>query len=129
MTMHKDIDFRVFAHEAGVVVKYGKDKVIFKEQDPPKSMYIILTGSVEITSHGKVIETINEGKALGFVSILDNRPHVTTARAREDCELAVMNPRKFRYMVDEVPNFGWYVMLELTHRLRKLNAALESNPE
>jgi hypothetical protein len=33
-------------------------------------------------------------------------------------------------MVDEVPNFGWYVMLELTHRLRKLNAALEgSNPD
>jgi hypothetical protein len=29
-------------------------------------------------------------------------------------------------MVDELPNFGWYVMLELTHRLRMLNASLEN---
>jgi CRP-like cAMP-binding protein len=81
MTKNKDIDFRVFARAAGAVVKYEKDEVIFKERDPPNHMYIVLAGSVEITSHGKVIETIHEGKALGFVSSLDHRPRATTARA------------------------------------------------
>ena len=120
------MDFRVFAREAGTVVKFERDEVIFRERDPPDFMYIVLAGSVEILSHGKVIETIAEGKALGFASIIDLRPRATTGRAREACELAVINRRKFRYMVDELPNFGWYVMLELTHRLRMLNASLEN---
>jgi CRP-like cAMP-binding protein len=125
-TRHRDIDFRVFAREAGTVVKYEEGDVIFRERDPPDVMYIVLAGSLEILSHGKAIETIAEGKGLGLVSILDNQPRVTTARACETSELAVINRRKFRYMVDEVPNFGWYVMLELTHRLRMLNASLEN---
>ena len=126
MTKNKDIDFRVFARGAGRVVRYHADEVIFREGDPSDSMYIVLSGSVDIASHGKAIETIGEGRALGFASILDNRPRATTARAHEECELAVMDRRKFRYMVDEVPNFAWYVMHELTHRLRMLNEAIDS---
>jgi len=120
MTKHKDIDFRVFARGAGTVAKFDQDAVIFREGEPSDLMYIILTGSVEIDSHGKFIETIQAGRALGFVSALDQSPRATTARALEACELAVMDHRSFRYMVDEVPNFEWYVMHEMSHRLRML---------
>jgi CRP-like cAMP-binding protein len=124
MTAHKDIDFRVFARGVADVVTYDANEIIFRESDPPRHMYIVLSGSVEIASHDKVIETIYEGQALGIISLLDDHPRATTARARECCELAVMDRRKFRYMVEEVPNFVWYVMNELTHRLRMVNAAL-----
>jgi len=35
-----------------------------------------------------------------------------------------MDKKKFRYMVEEIPNFVWFVMEELAHRLRTTNAAL-----
>ena len=129
MSRNKDIDFRLFARAAGEVVHYEKGDVIFKEHDRPNYMYIILSGSVEIISHDKLVEIIHEGSALGFVSVLDGRPRATTARAREACELAVMDRRQFRYMVDEVPNFGWYVMHELTHSAKaERGAGLELHP-
>jgi CRP-like cAMP-binding protein len=56
--------------------------------------------------------------------LLDGQPRTITARVKEPSELALMDQRRFRYMVEEVPNFVWYVMAELADRLRATNAAL-----
>lgn len=117
-------DFRPFARSIGTVMKYRKGDLIFREGDGPEHMYVVLSGAVEIASHGKVIETVQEGQALGIVSLLDGAARTATAQAVEDCELAVLERKKFRYMVEEAPNFVWYVMGELAHRLRTTNAAL-----
>jgi CRP-like cAMP-binding protein len=124
MAIEPPSDFRDFARGVGRVMSYQPDDVIFREHDLPHFMYIVLEGSVEITSHGRVIETVHAGHALGVVSLIDNEPRATTARARDRCQLAVLEDRKFRFMVEEVPHFVWYVMAELTHRLRSVNAAL-----
>ena len=81
MTNSRDIDFRVFARGAGAVTQFARDSVIFREGEPSDSVYIVLNGSVEIESHGKFIETIEPGRALGCVSVLDHSPRATTARA------------------------------------------------
>lgn len=117
-------DFRPFARSVGVVMKYHDGDTIFREGDAPDHMYVVLDGAVEIMSHGKVIETVHEGQALGIVSLLDGEVRTATARAVQECEVAVLERRKFRYMVEEAPNFVWYVMGELAHRLRTTNAAL-----
>jgi CRP-like cAMP-binding protein len=124
MGMNGEIDFRDFARAVGTVMTYAKNDIIFREDDPPRFMYIVLSGSVDITKHTTVIETIYEGNALGILALLDDQPRTITARAREHSELAIIDRRKFRYMVEEVPNFVWYVMDELAHRLRTTNAAL-----
>lgn len=124
MKMHGEIDFRDFARAVGTVVTYAANDVVFREDDPARYMYIVLSGSVEITRHSKVIETIHAGNALGILSLLDDQARTTTATACESSELAIMDQKKFRYMVEEIPNFVWYVMDELAHRLRTTNAAL-----
>ena len=122
--MRQPIDFREFARALGTVVRFGAGDIIFREADPPTCMYIVLSGCVEITAHDKVIETIHESKALGILSLLDGQPRTATARVKEPSELALMDMKKFRYMVEEVPNFVWFVMTELAARLRATNAAL-----
>lgn len=117
-------DFRAFARSVGTVMDYRSGDVIFREGDPPRYMYVVLSGAVEVTSHHKVIEVVHEGHALGIISLLDEQLRTATARAVDDCELALLDARKFRYMVEEAPNFVWYVMAELAHRLRTTNAAL-----
>jgi CRP/FNR family transcriptional regulator, cyclic AMP receptor protein len=122
--MHKDIDFREFARGVATVRNCSSGEVIYLEGDLPECMYIVLSGSVEISSRGKVIETIDEGMALGFLSLMDGKGRTTTARTKEDSQLAIMDRRKFRYMVEEVPNFVWYIMNSLAHRLRTMSAVL-----
>lgn len=119
-----DSDFRPFARQVGTVISYRAGDAIFHEGEAPRHMYVVLSGAVEITSHGKPIETVRAGHALGIISLLDEQPRTATARAVEACELALLDGRKFRYMVGEAPNFVWYVMGELAHRVRTTSAAL-----
>ncbi len=124
MVIAADMDFREFARQVGTVMDYPAGSAIFSEGDASRSMYIVLKGAVEVSSHGRVIEVVQAGDALGIVALLDDQPRTATARASQAAELAVIDARKFRYMVKEMPNFCWYVMKELSHRLRKTNALL-----
>ena len=124
MPITDKVDVRTFARSMGTVLSYKLGDTIFQENDTPQFMYVVLAGSVEISTHGKQIETIHEGDAFDILPLLDDLPVPITARASEICELALIDRKKFRFMVEEVPNFVWYVMGELAHRLRTTNAAL-----
>jgi len=52
------------------------------------------------------------------------RTAAVSARALEECELALLDKKKFRYMVEEIPNFVWYVFAEFGARLRAANALI-----
>jgi CRP-like cAMP-binding protein len=123
-TMEEQADFRQLARALGTVIDFGAKDIIFREGDQPQNMYLVLSGSVEILAREKVIDTVREGQTLGILSLLDGKPRTITARALEPCELAVLDKKRFRYMVEEVPNFVWFVMGELGSRLRATNAAL-----
>ncbi|HKM63520.1 MAG TPA: Crp/Fnr family transcriptional regulator [Acidisphaera sp.] len=119
-----ELDFRDFARTAGAVVRYKAGAVIFEHGDEAEDMWIVLSGLVDIEAHDKLIETVGENYALGILSLIDNLPRSSTARAREASELVQINSRKFRFMVEQMPLFGWYVMRQLADRLRATNAAL-----
>ena len=55
---------------------------------------------------------------------LRGNPRTITARAMEPCELALLDMKKFRFMVEETTNFVWFVLNELASRLRATNALL-----
>lgn len=59
-----------------------------------------------------------------MTSLLDNLPRPNTTRAKEDCELVMIDQEKFRFMLEKVPNFVWFVMGQMPRRLRALNEAI-----
>jgi CRP-like cAMP-binding protein len=87
-------------------------------------MYIIQSGSIEIVIGDKVVETIGANEALGFMTMIDKQPRSSTARAKEACELSLLDEGKFRFMVDEVPNFALYIMEVLARRIRGMSDAM-----
>jgi CRP-like cAMP-binding protein len=87
-------------------------------------MYVILSGSIHLTKTGKVLQTLAAGNAFGFVSFLDGEPRGVGAHSADECELALIDQRKFRYMVEEVPNFVWYVLDQMAHHLRVTSAVI-----
>jgi CRP-like cAMP-binding protein len=120
----QDLDVRALARSLGMVMDFAAGDAIFREGDVPRCMYIVLEGTVEVRRRELVIEAVGPGQALGIVSLLDGARRTVTAEARTACEIAALDARKFRFMVEDVPHFVWYVLDELAHRLRATNAAL-----
>jgi CRP-like cAMP-binding protein len=118
------VDFRDFARSVGTVVRYADGDTIFREGDAAGLMYVILSGSVDLTKQRRLIETMYPGDAFGFVSFLDGEPRGVAAHAGDDCNLALIDQKKFRYMMEEMPNFVWYVMDQMARHLRIASAAL-----
>jgi CRP-like cAMP-binding protein len=78
-----------------------------------------------MSTRDKAVVTIPEGKPFGMLSMIDKKPRANSARAKEDCELALLDNRTFRFMLEQTPGFDWYVINEFAARLRAANAFLE----
>jgi len=120
----KALDISGIARSLGTVMDLAAGDTLFREGDRPRCMYVLLDGQMAVRRRDLVIETVGPGQAIGILSLLDHEPRTVTAEARTACEVAAIDPRKFRYAVEEMPHFAWWVMGELAHRLRMTNAAL-----
>ena len=124
MSVADDIDFMGFAATIGTLADYAPGDIIFRAGDPADFMYVVLLGAAEIVVKDEVLEKIGPGQALGILSLVDGKNRSADARACKTTRLSLIDQKKFRYMVEEMPHFCWYVMNELAHRLRATNAAL-----
>jgi CRP/FNR family cyclic AMP-dependent transcriptional regulator len=119
-----DIDMRLFARKAGVSINFPAGSIVFNKGDSGPCMYVVQSGVVEMLIGERVVEVCGENEAIGFMSMIDGAPRSSTARVKEACELSVIDQRKFRFMVDEVPNFALYVMGAMARRIRGMGQAM-----
>ena len=87
-------------------------------------MYIVQSGVIEMVIGDTVVEVCGENEAIGFMSMVDGAPRSSTARVKESCELSVIDQRRFRFMVDEIPNFALYIMGAMARRIRGMGQAM-----
>jgi CRP/FNR family transcriptional regulator, cyclic AMP receptor protein len=119
-----EIDMRMFAQRAGASVSYPAGSVVFNQGDAGICMYVVQSGVIEMTIGDKVIEVCGPNEAIGFMSMIDGAARSSTARVKEACELSLIDQRKFRFMVDEVPNFALYIMGAMARRIRGMGRAM-----
>jgi CRP/FNR family cyclic AMP-dependent transcriptional regulator len=119
-----DLDMRLFAKKAGVSISFPSGNIVFCKDDPGSCMYVVQSGVIEMVIGDKVVEVCGENEAIGFMSMIDGAPRSSTARVKEACELSVIDERKFRFMVDEVPNFALYIMGAMARRIRGMGQAM-----
>jgi CRP/FNR family cyclic AMP-dependent transcriptional regulator len=120
----EEIDMRMFAQRAGASVTYSAGNVVFNQGDPGSCMYIVQSGVIEMVLGDKVVEVCGPNEAIGFMSMIDDAPRSSTARVKEACELSLIDQRRFRFMVDEVPNFALYIMGAMARRIRGMSQAM-----
>ncbi|HEX2897610.1 MAG TPA: cyclic nucleotide-binding domain-containing protein, partial [candidate division Zixibacteria bacterium] len=68
-------------------VSYSKDEVIFKENEPSDSLYLVIDGKVNLQRDGQLVLAAGAKDAFGTWSLLDNEPRVVTATITEDARL------------------------------------------
>lgn len=101
-------------HQAG--------SVIFEFGESGDEMFIVEEGEVDIVLEGKVLETVSPEGIFGELALIDHEPRSTSAIAKTDCRLIVLNQHRFMFLVDEVPFFAINVMKIMADRLRRASS-------
>jgi len=104
---------------------FAPGEIIFSNGDSGDTMYGLLEGEVEITLNGKVLETIYKGDIFGEGALvhLDSK-RASTAIAKTECKLALMERKNFLFAVQQTPMFGLEVMRSYSDRIRRLRQSV-----
>ena len=99
---------------------------VFKEGDAGDVLYVVKSGSVQITAiiadgERQVLSRVPPGEVFGEFAIIDNQPRSATALAEVDTELYVVPRDALVAMLTESPQFSFSMMREITQRLREFN--------
>jgi CRP/FNR family cyclic AMP-dependent transcriptional regulator len=134
---NRELDFRVFAREACPVIDIKAGGTVFQFGEPGATMYVILSGRIDMVNGDRVIECLGAQQAFGMMSLIDALPRTATALVAEDAQLAVIDRKKYQFMLHELPSFAIFLIQTLANRVRSTARALwlpslrakRSNPE
>jgi CRP-like cAMP-binding protein len=73
---------------------------VFREDDRAQGLFVLLEGSVEVVKEGGpggvvVIATVEAPSVLGEMSLITDRPHSATVRARTNCDFRLLTRAQF----------------------------------
>jgi CRP/FNR family cyclic AMP-dependent transcriptional regulator len=121
---NRELDFRVFAREACPVIDVQAGTAVFQLGEPGATMYVILSGRIDMVNGDRVIESLGAQEAFGMMSLIDALPRTATAQVTEDAQLAVIDRKKYQFMLHELPSFAIFLIQTLANRVRSTARAL-----
>lgn len=87
-------------------VAFQAGDLVIRAGEIGRELYLISRGSVEvIDGSGNVVATLGEGNFFGEVSLLTSAPRNATVRAKEYCDLFVLDKTEFSRVLRERPQF------------------------
>ena len=121
---NRELDFRVFAREACPIIDVPAGETVFHQGGAGATMYVILSGRIEMMNGDRLIESLGAQEAFGMMSLIDALPRTATARVSEDAQLAVIDRKKYQFMLHELPSFAVFLIQTLANRVRSTARAL-----
>ena len=116
-------DYLALLLRAGESVEFPAGEVVFSEGDAAEQMFMVKSGSVSLLKGDRQLEVVEVGGMFGEMALIDREPRSASAVADTDCELVVIDKRRFWFLVQETPYFAQIVMRVMADRLRKETAA------
>jgi NTE family protein len=106
---------------------------LFRQGDPGDSLYVVLTGRLEIVIESggepKVIRILGRGDSVGELALLTESPRSASVRARRDSELLHVTRDHFAKLLEQRPEFAAGLTRVLGRQLRDVrHAGLEPDP-
>jgi CRP/FNR family cyclic AMP-dependent transcriptional regulator len=114
-----------------VVNTCGKGETLFQENQPGKTLYAVLSGSVNIeriTPDGGLVHVAKRGpgEIFGEMSLIDGKPRMADAVTAERTVLLVLEREEFLKCIRESPEVAIGIMAYLADRLRQAGDRLEN---
>jgi CRP/FNR family cyclic AMP-dependent transcriptional regulator len=111
--------------------EFARDEVIFTMQEPADGLYVIATGRVKVavsSSGGKelILATLGPGQFFGEMSLLDDEPRSANVVAQLPTAAYRIRRQEFDNLLESHPAIARKLLRELSLRLRRANAQMES---
>lgn len=118
------VNVRLFDHAETTSIAAGT--TIFKAGDAGDVMYVIIDGEIEIRVGAMTVEVAGPGSIVGEMALIDQAPRSASARTKSDCKLAIVDVKRFEFLVQNTPFFALQVMKTMADRLRHSNIHFET---
>jgi uncharacterized membrane protein len=104
---------------------------LFRAGEPGDSLYVVRSGSVELSIRDrvgqKIVLTVAEtGSAFGELALLDAGPRTATAVAVDDSELVELDRDDLRLLFQKKPDAALHMLAAMGQMTRKADALLRS---
>ena len=97
---------------------------IFKEGDHGDSMFVIISGKVDVIQNGHSITQLEKGSCIGEMALLDQDPRSADASTLEESVLLKIHQEGFYALMASNPEIMRQIVKMLTRRLREMNEKL-----
>jgi len=99
-------------------------QTLFKEGDTGDLMYVLMSGTVQISVNNKIVEFAEAGAIVGEMAMIDEGRRSATVKAMSDCQFLPVDRHQFDHHVLHTPQFAQHVMRIIADRLRRTDARL-----
>lgn len=103
----------------GSAVTFPSGRVVIKEGETGEEFFVVLSGKLSVTAHGKEVAVLGEGEFFGELALFDPAPRDATVTCLSDSELLVIDARHFAPLLEDVPLLARKVTAALARRLRE----------
>jgi len=95
---------------------------IAQKGDPGDRLFILLSGKAEvIDEEGVTLADLQKGEVFGEMSLLSGERVSTTIMTATPCQVAVMNQKNFRHILNRFPTLQVFFYKLLVSRITKMN--------
>lgn len=101
-------------------VSFISGDIIYKENDPPDALYLVMTGKVRLHRGGEEIATTGSKEAFGTWALFDEEPRVVTAEVAEDTQVLRIDREDFIDLLADHVQIAQGVLKTVVKRLRSL---------
>ena len=97
---------------------YQDGASLFDIGDVGDVMYVVKSGSVELSIGDTLVETVGPGGAFGEMALIDASPRSASAMCVGETELVPISLERFKFLVQAAPEFSIAIMKTMADRLR-----------
>jgi CRP-like cAMP-binding protein len=107
------------------VLRLKKKKILYKRNEHPRGVYILLKGKIkiyQINADGstQILFIYTSGEVFGYRPILSESKHPVSAAAIEDCELVFIDKKKFLQVLNLSKELSQQLLKSVNHEFTVL---------
>lgn len=106
-------------------ITVGPGRVIYRENDAPDGLYVVVSGTLMMRRGGADIDRIGPGGSFGVWALFDGAPRLTSAETIDQSRLLFISRDDFYEALSDHVDIVEGLFKHLVQRLRKLVSAVE----
>jgi CRP-like cAMP-binding protein len=109
--------YELFEKEPNVIVR-NAGEYLFRDGELGHTMYVLLEGKAQVMLDNEVLEVIERGGVVGELAVINPGPRTGAVRLLLRSRFAMIDERRFLYLVSQKPQFAMMVMQTMARRMR-----------